>query len=35
MGDLAGLMSMAATVLGGTALLWAFVPETKPTHYVD
>jgi MFS family permease len=34
-GDLAGFMTMAATVLTGTALLWAFVPETKPERYVD
>jgi MFS family permease len=34
-GDLAGFISMAATVLVGTGLLWAFVPETKPARYVD
>jgi len=34
-GDLAGFLAMAATVLAGTALLWAFVPETKPERYVD
>ena len=34
-GDLAGFLAMAATVPAGTALLWAFVPETKPERYVD
>jgi MFS family permease len=34
-GDLAGFLAMAATVLAGAALLWAFMPETKPERYVD
>jgi MFS family permease len=34
-GDFAGFMAMAIAVLAGTALLWAFVPETKPSKYID
>ena len=34
-GDFAGFMSMVIAVLAGTALLWLFVPETKPAKYVD
>jgi hypothetical protein len=26
---------MAAAVLAGTALLWLYVPESKPEKYVD
>jgi MFS family permease len=34
-GDLAGFLLMAAAVLAGAALLWVFMPETKPERYVD
>jgi MFS family permease len=34
-GDLAGFLAMAAAVLAGAALLWAYMPETKPERYVD
>jgi MFS family permease len=32
-GDVVGLFTMAAGIIGGMALLWAFLPETKPTKY--
>ena len=32
-GDVVGLCTMAAGIIGGMALLWAFLPETKPTKY--
>jgi MFS family permease len=35
LGDLAGFVFMAAATTAGAALLWAFLPETKPTKYVD
>ena len=35
LGDLAGFSAMAAAVLAGTALLWVYMPETKPERYVD
>jgi len=34
-GDFAGFMSMTIAVLAGTVLLWLFVPETKPSKYID
>jgi predicted RNA methylase len=34
-GDFAGFMSMTIIVLAGTVLLWLFVPETKPSKYID
>jgi MFS family permease len=34
-GDFAGFMAMAIAILAGTALLWLFVPETKPKKYID
>jgi len=34
-GDFAGFMSMTVAVLAWTVLLWLFVPETKPSKYVD
>jgi MFS family permease len=33
--DTAGFLCMAGIVVLGTALLWAFLPETKPASYVD
>ena len=35
LGDLAGFSAMAAAVLAGTALLWVYMPETKPERYSD
>src|SRR5262249_10842009 len=35
LGDLAGFVLMAAATTVGAALLWAFLPETKPAKYVD
>src|SRR5262249_62086599 len=35
LGDLAGFVFMAAATTVGAALLWAFLPETKPAKYVD
>ena len=34
-GDLAGFLLMAATTTAGAALIWAFLPETKPAKYLD
>jgi MFS family permease len=34
-GDFAGFISMTVAVLAGTVLLWLFVPETKPSKYID
>jgi MFS family permease len=34
-GDFAGFVSMAAVVLAGMALLWLYMPESKPARYVD
>jgi hypothetical protein len=34
-GDLAGFVLMAAATTVGAAVLWAFLPETKPAKYVD
>jgi hypothetical protein len=34
-GDTVGFLCMAAIIILGTALLWAFLPETKPASYVD
>ena len=35
LGDLTGFVFMAAATTAGAALLWAFLPETKPAKYVD
>jgi MFS family permease len=35
LGDLAGFLTMAAVVLAGMALLWIYMPESKPERYVD
>ena len=35
LGDVAGFVLMAATTTAGAALLWVFLPETKPAKYVD
>jgi MFS family permease len=34
-GDTVGFLCMAAIIILGTALLFAFLPETKPASYVD
>src|SRR5262249_54553548 len=34
-GDLAGFLTMAATSGLGLALLWIFLPESKPAKYID
>jgi hypothetical protein len=34
-GDLSGFLTMAAVTCASAALLWAFLPETKPTEYGD
>jgi hypothetical protein len=35
LGDVAGFVLMAAATTMGAALLWVFLPETKPAKYVD
>jgi MFS family permease len=34
-GDLTGFLTMAAMTCASAALLWAFLPETKPAEYGD
>ncbi len=34
-GDLTGFLLMAASTAAGAALIWAFLPETKPAKYLD
>jgi predicted MFS family arabinose efflux permease len=34
-GDLVGLLTMMAGTIAGMAVLWAFLPETKPAKYAD
>jgi MFS family permease len=34
-GDLSGFLTMAAVTCASAALLWAFLPETKPAEYGD
>jgi MFS family permease len=34
-GDFTGFLLMAAGPVAGAALIWAFLPETKPAKYID
>jgi predicted MFS family arabinose efflux permease len=34
-GDLVGLLTMMGGTIAGLAVLWAFLPETKPAKYAD
>jgi hypothetical protein len=35
LGDVVGFLSMVGAVGLGLALLWAFLPESKPAEYLD